>query len=84
MFQKMPIRMTAPTKLVNLKRMLLQNREENKTNPSEQTIFPLHNYATFHKDFLHLNKIMKIFSHPLHIISNLNYSSYSLVFLMNF
>lgn len=84
MFQKMPIRMTAQTKPINLQRMPLQKREENGTNPPEQAVFLVHNAASFHIYFLHLNKIVKIFFHPLHIMSNLNYCSYSLVFLMNF
>lgn len=79
----MPVRITAQTKLVNLQRVPLQKREKNRTNPPEQTVFLVHNNASFHKDFLHLNKIMKIFFHPLHIMSNLIDSSYSVVFLMN-
>lgn len=65
MFKKMPIRQGDSTKLLKLTQDVFteQGREQNKS-PRTNSELPPHYHASFHKDFLPLNKIMKIFSHP--------------------
>jgi len=71
MFRKMPIRQDASTKLLKLAQVTFteQGREQNKHSRTN-SVLPPHNHASFRKDFLPLNKIMKIFSHPPAYIIN--------------